>query len=279
MAKVLLNRNYTSYWFERLSAISYYSEKEFELRILNQASSLFKNYYVIPFNQLISKIGDPNKTCRPDLAFIKKDYSCWYFIEVELEEHRLQHVLDQVSIMNDAQFNGFEVTQYILKKEYYIAEEPSFNFDNDKLRVLVDEVKPEVLVIVDETKTQWEDDLHKLGVKLCVIQVYKNGTGEELLRIKGQYPRIFTETIHCRFADFPKPFGIEIINHLEIFEGKEIKDEIFIDYNGKLTKWTVLRLKKSSCILRCFGSNPLPIGKDFVLKIDEDKNLYYFQLN
>jgi hypothetical protein len=279
MSRILINESHSAFWFERLSVISYYNESEFEIRILKQASFLFKEYFVIPFKKQIKHLSAPSKVTKPDLAFIKRDYSQWMLVEVELDSHEDSHVLSQVDVMLNADFNSTEILTYIKSKAGFILEPADFNFDDKQLEDLVQTKKPEVLVIVDETKISWEQLLNGVGVKLCVVQVYKNGVGEEILRIKGQYPRIYTGSIHCREIKYPAQ-SIEVINHFELLEDYDQGNDIEIYYNDLLTKWKVVINKNNKCIFKCVGPiNPLPTGKDFLLRLDEEKKFYYFTLN
>jgi hypothetical protein len=279
MSKILIKESHSAYWFERLSTVSYYSESEFEMRLLNQATLLFKEFFVIPFKKKITHLTLPKRSTKPDLAFIKRDYSQWFLVEVELNGHQEQHVLDQVDVMLNPNFNSSELLTYMKSKAASVLEPVGFKFDETKLDDLLNSKKPEVLVIVDETKVDWETTLNNQNVRLCVVQVYKNGVGEEILRLKGQYPRIYTGDIHCRSIKFP-PNSLEIINHFELLEQYKTGDIIEIYFNELVTKWNVVINRKSKCILKCAGPYfPLPVGQDFILKIDEENNLYYFLLN
>jgi len=279
MSKILIQESHSAYWFERLSAVSYYSESEFENRIIKQASFLFKEFFVVPFKKQIKHISAPSRVTKPDLVFIKRDYSQWILIEVELDGHQEDHVLDQVEVMLHADFNSEEVFEYIKSKAGYVLNPSGFQFDDDLLQNLIKTKTPEVLVIVDETKVSWETPLNKKGAKLCIVQVYKNGVGEEILRIKGQYPRLYTGVVHCREAKYP-PQSIEVINHFELLENYKAGEIIQIYFNEMLTRWNIIINKNGKCIFKCIGpSNPLPPGKDFVLKQDEEERFYYFEIN
>jgi hypothetical protein len=279
MSKILIKESHTAYWFERLSLISYYSESDFEKRLVDQSSALFEDYFVIPFKKTISHVNDIRATTTPDLAFIKRDYSSWLLVEVELKGHTYEHVKAQVDIMRKPHYNAAEVTKYILGKASHILDPPSFTFDEPLLAKLINSEAPKVLVIVDETHKEWEAQLKKINVLLCVIQMYKNGTGEEIMRIKGQYPRIFTGTVHCKIAKDPAN-ALEVINSHELIDKKNTGDLIDIYLNDSLTKWAILKTKTKKCYLKCIGPIfPIAPKKDLTLEFDEHNNAYIFQNN
>lgn len=278
MAKILIKPQHKAFWFERLSAISYYTETQFEERLLNQSSYLFKDYWVIPFKKEISHLSDAKQKTKPDLVFIKKDYSTWILIEVELDNHNYEHVKSQVEVMKKPNFNAPDLVRYITSKEGHVFEK-SFKFEQSKLTKLISNVNPEVLVIVDETKIDWEQPLKKIGVSLCVVQVYKNGEQEEIFRLKGQYPKTFTGVVHCRKSKYPAN-SVEIINYEEMLSSFVSGDDIEIYYKDILTKWNILITRTKKCFLKCVGPiYPLPVNREFVLKMDSDKKLYYFEQN
>ena len=278
MAKILIKPQHKAFWFERLSAVSYYSEAQFEERLLNQSSFLFKDHWVIPFKKQLSHTSDAEKTTKPDLLFIKKDYTEWILVEAELGSHQFPHVEKQLEVMSNPDFNNAEMLQYIKSKSGYIFEQ-DFSFDDVKLKKMIDDLKPKVMVIVDETIIKWEADLKRLKVLLCVVQVYKNGENEEIFRLKGEYPKTFTGAIHCRKAKYPAN-SIEVINWTEALDGYITGEEIEVYFQDSLTKWNVIINNRKKCIFKCIGPNfPLPVNRDFTLQLDAEKRLYYFNQN
>ena len=277
MAKILIQEKHKSFWFERLSVISYYSEGEFERRLINQASSLFRDYYVVPFKKTIAHVNDASNTTTPDLAFIKKDYTSWLIVEVELKSHDYEHVKRQVDVMRKPDFNKQDIIAYLTKQEPHVLDPPGFSFDAAQLTTLITTVKAGVMVIVDQTHEGWEGKLNKVGVLLCVVQAYRNGDGEEILRIKGQFPKVYTGFVFCRIVKDPVN-SIEVINHHELLDKLVTGDRLEIYLKEILTKWTAIRKRNNKLFLKCMGSVfPLLPGKDFLIKFDEHDNVYLFE--
>jgi len=280
MAKILIQETHSSYWFERLSAISYYTETEFETRLINSSSSLFANYYVVPFKKTIALATNSEDTTTPDLVFIKKDYSSWILVEVELKGHPLDHVTGQVKVMLKPSYNKTDIIEYIIKQNGHVLDPPNFVFDKQKLTDLISNFKAEVMVIVDETKEAWSEPFRKLKVHLCVVQMYKNADTEVILRIKGRFPQIHTGAVYCRLAKRDIPNGIEIINDHELLNDLNTDDQIEIYVNDRLTRWTAMRTKAKKLYLKCAGPIfPLEPKRDFVIKFDESKQVYLFEKN
>jgi hypothetical protein len=182
-------------WFDELRIISSYSEAELEKMIMSHVDTVFPNYVTIPFKKPLS-IPGATKGRAPDLAIISVDYSEWWIIEVETEGDNLSHVKSQVEVFAKYDYNSYEIAKYIVSKSDLL--------DIKKVLEMVKDVKPKVLVMVDELTEEWEKELTKAGATICIFQVYKNKEGAHAFRIHGKYPKIFKETkSHCEFIKSP----------------------------------------------------------------------------
>jgi len=102
----------TGEWYDELTAVAYYGETELECWIHQHAESLFPHHYVIPFKKDVESRAT-SEIKRPDLAMVRHDFSAWSIVEVELEDHDLQHVLDQTSVFLDGEYNLPEMVKYV----------------------------------------------------------------------------------------------------------------------------------------------------------------------
>jgi hypothetical protein len=286
-------------WFDELRIVSSYSEAELKKMILSHVDTVFPHYITIPFKKVLN-IPSVVKGKAPDLAIISKSYDEWWIVEVETDEDDLNHVKSQIKVFSNYDYNSIEIAKYILSKD------ESKTLQLDKLIVMVRDVKPQVLVMVDELSHIWEDEITKLGAMICVFQVYKNKDGSHAFRINGNYPKIFNkESSHCEFIKSPANtleihdpdwFVLGLKNHFnnsskpfnffskkswaDLFQAKNTNKtnevdgaEIEIDFIGKVSKWRVIE-DTSKVYLKSVGYNKVPVINTYTLFSDTAFKLY-----
>jgi len=255
MARLLVAAE--SCWYDELSLIASYYESEFEKTLRQHVNNVFPDYLTISYK--IPVTARQRESRKPDLAMIRRNYNDWWLVEVELSDHPLQHVIEQVEVFTQGDFNSFTTAKYIIKQNKL---ENNDELDFDKVRELIKSQQPKVLVIVDEPRPEWDEELKKLNAKLCVFQVFKNTTGHEAYRLDGQYPEVVQAESHCSYPKSP-PNMLEILNPkiLEINENEEMD----INYNGRISKWKRID-DRGSIYLKAIGKvNPVPANKTYVL--------------
>ncbi len=261
-------------WYDELKAVAYYGETELERWIHQHAKSLFPHHHVIPFKKTVaSKRTAETKT--PDLALIRDDFSAWVVVEVELERHALNHVLDQTRVFLDGDYNLPEIAQYVRDQLLKFHRK---RVTLRRLKDLFSSHPPSVLVIADEHMEDWQEGLRKLGVQFCIFEIYKNVSGHHIYRIYGEYPTVYADNAQCRpHASLPNL--IEVIGSFTFTEVDEggLVDIVYDEY---LTKWSLFR-DKGKQYLRFVGiSNPLPLAPGDTYGLFRDKsNKYYFKRN
>ncbi len=243
-------------WYDELYLTASYSEYQFQRKIKQHVESVFPDYYTVSFHLPIE--SEQREARKPDLAMIRKDYKDWWIVEVELSYHNLDHVIGQVKVFREGQYNAFRVAPYINENS---KKENKEELDTDKLFQMIKFNQPKVLIIVDEQKKEWEEPLLKYDAKLCVFQVYRNTNGFEAYRLNGEYPEVPQEESHCRYHD-------KISNLIHVMSPGILKinenEEIDINYNGKMCKWKMLKIK-DQVYLKAIGHNPIPINYSYVL--------------
>ena len=289
MARLLFQKE--DPWFDELKIVSTYSEKELERMILEHVDTVFPKYFTIPFNKTLTVAGI-QKGRIPDLAIISKDYLEWWIVEVETYEDNLKHIQAQIQVFTLYDYNNHEIAKYMHSKN-------DKDLDLDKLIVMVQNVKPKVLVMVDEIDDTWKFEIEKLGAITCVFQVYKNKDGSHAFRLNGDYPKIFETTSHCRFIKYP-PHTLEVDTPQWLKEGllKIIKPKshifkkrnrrqrhipstpktiegliIEIDFNGKISNWQVL-LDDDKLYLKSIGFNYMSVINTYKIHADQNFKLY-----
>jgi hypothetical protein len=266
MAKLLVPSD--SSWYDELGSVAYYGETEFQRAIELHVSEIFSDYYAFPFAKSItSKLG----TSKPDLGLISKSLSEWWIIEVELGKHDLEnHVLKQIDDFRFGKYPTPIFTDYFSKqiKKIYKKE-----IDQNKIKNLLKKRPPKILVIVDEERKEWMDELKKRDVNLCLFQVFKNTKGSNAYRLSdlnGSYPYIKIRESHCVPEKFYGNNLLEIKNPAIIHKNKQ---NTKIHYLGRQTSWKRIS-DKGKTYLRFLGKiNPLPENSNFCLIQDSRQRL------
>lgn len=261
-------------WYDELKAVAYYNETELERWIHQHAKSLFPHHYVIPFKKEVASKRTA-ETRKPDLALIRDDFSAWVVVEVELERHKLNLVLDQTRVFLDGDYNLPEIAQYV-REQFWKFHDKRVTLR--QLKDLFGSCPPSVLVIADEHAEDWKKELGKLGVQFCIFEIYKNLSGHHVYRIFGEYPTVYAEEAHCR----PHPQLPNLIEVIGNFTFAQVGAGGMVDvfYDEYLTQWCLFE-EKGKQYLRFVGiSNPIPLSPANTYGLYRDKfNKYYFKRN
>lgn len=261
-------------WYDELRAVAYYRETDLERWILQHAVSLFPHHYVIPFKKTVTS-RDTAENRKPDLALIRKDFDDWVVVEVELEQHALDHVLDQTRVFLDGDYNLFEMIRYVRDQMLKLHHKP---VSLKRLRKLFRSKGPSVLVIADEHAEGWEKGLREIGVQFCILEIYKSVSGRYVYRTCGEYPIVYADDAQCR----PHPFMpnlIEVVGDFTFTKvGKGGGVDIF--YDDRVTRWHLIEDQGKQYLQFIGKSNPLSLASGATYALFRDKSSkYYFKRN
>jgi hypothetical protein len=241
MSRVLVE----STWYERL-APNALLELEYQRLLISHADHLYPEYHVIPYGRLIeSEIG----AAIADIAFIAKDFSGWWIVEVELTTHSLEgHVLPQIDV--------FLTGRYGLEDAEYLASHAT-SLNQDRIRDVVRGEQPEVLVIVNGPRDDWTVALRARGASMAVAEVFRSATGKHILRINGDYPWREREPTLLSRCSVERAVGrlvrLESPATVPFAEGSKL----YVEYEGSVTEW--LRLDTADAVyLTPARGSPLP---------------------
>ena len=268
MARILIPAN--GGWYDELRAVSYYSESDLERWIHHHAKSLFPHHFVFPFKkEVVSRMTADTK--RPDLVLIRRDFSAWVVVEVEVEKHALKHVLDQTRVFLQGDYNAHEVAEYARDRLRKCCGKAA---SLKRLTQMFSEHAPSVMVITDMHKSDWERELKNIGIDFCVFEVYKNASGHYVYRTFGHYPAVDVDEAQCRrhaqIANLVEVIGNFTFTKLP--KGKRVE----VVYDECLTRWDLIE-DEGKQYLRFVGkSNPLSPNATYGLFRDKS-NKYYFK--
>jgi hypothetical protein len=250
-------------WYEEFMPGTYL-EDDLEKTIISKADEVFPEYYMLPFKQTIHFEGESSD---PDLCLIKKDYSIWYVIEVELAKKPFKgHTEKQIRVFSQGRYNARAISKYLVGKK------PSL--DSTKLEQLIRADPPKVLVMVNEYP-KWADEvLTYPRTGIMVFGLYDHPHGVEAYRLDGQYPVFEIGRSRCKFPKHPantlkvENSSLLTINH---------KERLIIYYDGRKTLWE-RQNHGPSTVLIPVGFNPLNVRKQYFL-IKSDKDEYFLREN
>lgn len=264
MAKAINN----NIWYQEVAPRSFYDEEDLERAIIQNIGTIFPQFNAFLFKK---SLYDPTrkKWNTPDLAMVKFDYSEWYIIEVELGKHNKNVVLDQIRTFYNCNYDSDHATYMHRRKA---------NLDLQQLNVMIASIPPDFMVIVNEQKNDWVEDLRSLRCKTCIFEIYHDLNGNPLYRLNGEHPYIYTSFCHCRYQKVGSPYTIEVLDRY-FLDGYGISDghEISIEFKGLTLKWT--RQDGSGRVfLHCNYSNPPldSLSSRYKLNYNEELNSFSF---
>ena len=250
-------------WFDAISSEGQY-ETDFESLVVNNASTVFPEYYVVPFKIDVQSDWGIK---RPDLALIDRQYRNWWVVEIEMAHHSLRgHVLPQVEVFSSAAY-GLEHANYIMSQ--LPASAPSPNLVRDMIKG----AQPRVLVVVNKNVPTWFDVIHRLDGLVVVVEVFRSFRNQHVFRINGD--NLATADIQmvsrCRLDNkMPRLLQIDSPAALEVTHGQRLT----IVFHEGITEWE--RTDVSDRVwLSPVKRNPLRAGQDYSIMRDDDGRLYF----
>lgn len=252
MPRLLVNQE----WFDPLSSEGQY-ETDFEGIVTSRAGILFPDYFAIPFKKAVHSENDSRI---PDFALIEKRYRHWWVVEIEMAHHSLHgHVLPQVQ----AFANGKYGTEHV---EYLVTH--SKEIDSAAVADMVKGSQPGVLVVVNKTCPDWVEPIRRHGGLLAVVEVFRSGRNQHVLRVNGEAPRSTAPQAvsTCRLDPLvPRLLLIDSPAALGVDPGGTIS----IAFGHGFTDWQRVDTHRSVW-LNPLGRNPLTAKKTYMIMRGEN---------
>ena len=212
-------------WFEEIGSRGHY-EGEFENILQQEAKQLFPGYHFVPFKTIVYSEEDVEAR-KPDFALVHQSYRSWWVVEVELGHHAfIGHVLPQVRTLTRAKYGQTEA-DYLCKSNLALNKEKVYEMFKGEA--------PRVLVVVNVPVDNWAEQLHALGAKVAICQVFRSRSNKYLLRLNGDYPSENDEIItDCECTQL-------IHRLLEIFSPAHLplqrNERVLLYYKGQASEW------------------------------------------
>jgi hypothetical protein len=158
------------------------NEMEFQSWVAKVLSCVYPNYLCVLFE---GSFAYYDRSYRPDLALVAKDFSHWFVIEVELVSHSFEkHVLPQVRAFCYGTAGPDCVS--VLSRELGVSSE--------KARTLVELVPRAVVVIANKREPHWEIALGAHNIQLLAVSVFRSKNGLDAVELDGTL-EVFSESL------------------------------------------------------------------------------------
>ena len=246
-------------WFDTVSSEGQY-ESDFESLILSRRNALFPHFHVVPFRMPVES-EEGRKI--PDLALVDFTYRFWWVVEVEMAHHSLYgHVIPQVEVFARGKYGEEHASHLASRRD---------DLDRSALQDMIMGAQPRVLVVVNRNVPDWIEPIHRLDAMVTVVEIFRSGRNQHILRVNGDYPE--GEDAHiaslCRLDGIlPNLLQVDSPASLGVATGEQIS----IEFNGGLTGWS--RLDTSDRVwLVPLGRNPLVANQEYLIMKDADSRL------
>ena len=246
-------------WFDAVSSEGQY-ESDFESVILSRANSLFSKFHVVSFRRPVES-EEGRKI--PDLALVDFTYRFWWVVEVEMAHHSLYgHVIPQVEVFARGKYGEEHANHLASRRD---------DLDRAALQDMIMGAQPRVLVVVNRNVPDWIDPLRRLDAIVAVVEIFRSGRNQHILRVNGDYPESQDAHIEslCRLDDaLPSLLQVDSPAALGIATGEKLA----MEFNGGLTSWSRLDISDRVWLVPS-GRNPLVANQEYLIMRDADSRL------
>jgi hypothetical protein len=217
------------------------TEAEFEYVVVQALTCAYPKYRCVLFH---GNFRYDNRTYRPDLALVARDYSHWFVVEVELVSHSLDgHVLPQIRAFQ----YGTPETDCV----NVLAAE--LEIDRRQASTLIELVPRRVVVVANSRIEKWGIAFRALDVQMIAVSIYQSRFGTKAIEIDGTLD-IFAENLG---------FGVYSATDRSIrFHGSLRLEEVvnLHDPLAAISTWTVRTTGQATWVTKEFGTPNIEDG-------------------
>ncbi len=228
-------------WLSELRSAKHFDELSLQRVISYKVKEQLPNYDLVYYNKTITSTKDSNKKNKPDFLMWKKDYSEWYIIEVELENHGIHHVKEQISTFYDGDYSDIDViTNYVKKLENSI--------DEDSFKNMINSMRPQIMLIADHIQKDWIKELDLFSCKFSSLQIYSDSKENFIYRFNGEWPQEYSEYSFCTLDKRLRCLNVsklDFFGNFNFISGQKIP----IHYEGIIDEWEYLEDNKNESLV------------------------------
>lgn len=220
-----------SSWLYELKSSLHFDELKLQSVIAKKIQEHLPNYNIIYYNKTIVSTLDSTHKNKPDFLMWKKDYTEWYVIEVELKNHSIEHVEEQISTFYHGDYRDVETIYAYVNGKKQIDKLPFIDMISSK--------RPKIMLIADHVRYEWEKEFKKYNCTFGSIQIYCDEHENFTYRFNGDWPQEYSNFTICKLDKFNSTFNISNPSFFRNF-GLKSGDNIDLYYRGIASKWEYL---------------------------------------
>lgn len=229
LQKIITNN---SAWFFQLRASKHYDELTLQRVIKYKFDNLLPNHTSIYYGKKIVSYKNKFDKCIPDFILWSNDYEEWYVIEVELDNHEINHIRKQLKTFYYGDYSDTKgITGYVKSKNSALD---SVRFEN-----LISRKRPRIILMADDISCAWKDEFVNYNCMFSTLQVYVDKSDNFIHRIGGELPQEYSTFTYCTLNKNIKSLDVHTPSFLENL-GYLNGDFLKIFYHGQSDEWEVL---------------------------------------
>ena len=225
---------------QRLYEQVYYEhESQFLSIVKSELPKILPRFSILDFSPFI--ISDEGSRRRPDLAFIARNYEMWAVVEVELENHSLNHhVIPQIQTFAKGHYDESHA-------DLIHRKDPTLNLGN--LRNLTTFYPPIVSVVVNSSSVLddgWDVLESEYSARLTFFETFRSPDGDVVFSLSGYMPTPRPRSIIGLKKH--KMLNALVCNRTHEFSAA-IGEEIVLYWRERSYTWEVLRTQDTVVLL------------------------------
>jgi len=179
-------------WFYQLKSAKHFDELKLQQIVLYKIIEELPNHTAIYYNRAINRKIPVGKPSKPDFLLWKNDFTVWYVVEVELENHDVSHIDTQLGNFYHGDYSDVSgISEYVGQKVTGV--------DLDKFRNMIATIPHKVMLISDRIHPDWYKHFQKYECLFSTLQVYCDSDDNYIYRIGGEFPQDYFDFTYCNF--------------------------------------------------------------------------------
>ncbi len=161
--------------------VFYEDERHYTSIVKIELRKVLPDFSILDFSPHI--LGDHGSRRRPDLAFVHRNYKMWVVVEIELENHSLEHhVLPQVQTFVTGRYDSTHAD---------LLHQKDSTLDLCALKNLIHYIPPKVVVVVNSRtvlKSGWSAIENEHSAHLTYLESFRSEHDDVIVSISGYLP-------------------------------------------------------------------------------------------
>lgn len=250
--KIVLNVP-KSHVYQKMKSGEHFDEKQLQRLFNYKFQAILPNHTVIYYDKVIESAKNPLHRNKPDFLLWKNDFSEWYVIEVELQNHPTSHVKQQLDTFYNGDYNDADAIA-----NYVASKIPKLDKVGFKAMIAN---RPRIMLMADHINCDWREEFKQFDCLYSTLQVYSDEEDNFIYRISGEFPQEYSIYTYCSWDKSISALNIDqkkFLNQIGIQDGNKVR----VYYRGEYDEWIYLEgddKSKDQLIFNGGGFIPLDI--------------------